>query len=335
MTYSNAVKSIYDLLKQEQLLSIALTKPSRDHIKNELLTILPLLDIRKDYKTLQAYFGHFRDFQELKRIIKNKEGDDFKTVVNFLNGHTQNPSEKVVELSALLINFQPRPEDFKTDYKSVYERLKAKITNRSYELYFNPDLVSHPTENKKETRIENQPIQIITDKVQIQTNEIEQSLPTMDKNIVKKKSKLLNFYNLSGGSIGTILIVFLLSQKTALFENNSLMMASSNNSCMYWDEYEFKTIPCNEASRNQKVFIYDKEKLNIKRIKCWDTITAKSIGRIWYYKIKNEVQFFTAPGPHPENDHLYAKPMTKYMYNKYVLNRDQYNSCNDGIKLSN
>ena len=99
---------------------------------------------------------------------------------------------------------------------------------------------------------------------------------------------------------------------------------------MYWDEDQYKSIDCNETLYSKQVIALNNDLLNnYKKIVCWNNLDSSSIGKVWYFKIKNEVQLFNGPGPHPEHKNMYARPLTKYMYNKYIVNKSTYNPCKD------
>jgi hypothetical protein len=93
--------------------------------------------------------------------------------------------------------------------------------------------------------------------------------------------------------------------------------------CMYWATDHYEPISCNEHSGDALVIAFDAERFHsFKKINRPDTITRKSIGHVWYAKInKEEVQFFTGGGFHPENPNLRLKPITDYMIRKYVTHR--------------
>lgn len=69
---------------------------------------------------------------------------------------------------------------------------------------------------------------------------------------------------------------------------------------------EFKVIPINENQINY-----------FRKITTPDSLTSSSLGKVWYSKHKNVVEFFTSDGVNPDNGKE-LKPLTQYILDKYV-----------------
>ncbi|MBP2831889.1 hypothetical protein J8281_06780 [Aquimarina sp. U1-2] len=61
-----------------------------------------------DSQILSAFFNISKD-KDLYSHLGNTKAEKFLTVKNFLNGLTQKPNKEIVEFTAWLIDFQPRP----------------------------------------------------------------------------------------------------------------------------------------------------------------------------------------------------------------------------------
>ncbi len=88
---------------------------------------------------------------------------------------------------------------------------------------------------------------------------------------------------------------------------------------MYWDGTEYKITSCEDRNPHREIIPIDTIKLNyFKKITRPDTLTVKNaLGKVWYSKSDNVVEFFTMDGVNPDNDKglLIA---TKHMLRKHA-----------------
>jgi len=84
-----------------------------------------------------------------------------------------------------------------------------------------------------------------------------------------------------------------------IFRNNK---GGSIQKCMYWKGDHYEPIACNEKPADTTVMVIglDSNKLvHFKRITRADTLTAASIGKVWYIKVNDHVEYYTSPGEPP------------------------------------
>lgn len=87
---------------------------------------------------------------------------------------------------------------------------------------------------------------------------------------------------------------------------------------MYWNGSEYIATDSSYIRPEVKVIALKKEQLlHFKKIKTPDTITERSLHKIWYSKKNNKVEFFTADGINPENGKS-LNPLTEHILNKYT-----------------
>ena len=99
---------------------------------------------------------------------------------------------------------------------------------------------------------------------------------------------------------------------------------SGEEQCMYWAGDQYKPVLCNVKMEHTPVYALDPEKVqHLRKITKSDTITKKSIGRLWYAKVNGNIEFYTGPGYHPVYTNKLLKPLTFYMYTKYILYRNK------------
>jgi hypothetical protein len=102
---------------------------------------------------------------------------------------------------------------------------------------------------------------------------------------------------------------------------------NGDEQCMYWAGDHYKPVLCNLKFEHTPVYALDADKVqHLKRITKPDTITKKSIGRLWYAKVNGNIEFYTSPGYHPVYTNKMLKPLTLYMYTKYILYRKKRNN---------
>lgn len=97
---------------------------------------------------------------------------------------------------------------------------------------------------------------------------------------------------------------------------------------MYWKGDHYEAVSCNQKIEDVDIIAMDTNKLTrLRKITRPDTLTQSSLGKVWYAKIDNEVEFYTSGGFHPEYTDRRLKPITTYIIDKYIKN--------DNIALQN
>lgn len=124
--------------------------------------------------------------------------------------------------------------------------------------------------------------------------------------------------------IGLVISCITLVPLFAIFENLKTNIVTSkdaliNSKCMVWEETSFQIAPCNSSTR---VLPFNENKMKFFR-KIEVAPTYKFFSRtgeplVWYCKLnKNAIEFFSAPGIHPETGKT-LKAVTEYIIEKYV-----------------
>jgi len=102
--------------------------------------------------------------------------------------------------------------------------------------------------------------------------------------------------------------------------NQLYFPAIGQEQCMYWVGDRYKPVLCSLKMPDTPVFALDPEKIQrLRMITKPDTITKNSIGHLWYAKINGKLEFYTAGGNHPVYTNRRLKPLSLYMYTKYIL----------------
>lgn len=95
--------------------------------------------------------------------------------------------------------------------------------------------------------------------------------------------------------------------------------------CMYWKEDRYVSIHCNEKIDGVEIIPIKREVVRkFRKIMQPDTITLKSVGRLWYGKPTVEtVAFYTMEGVYPMDRRKELRPATEYIIKKYVLDKQK------------
>jgi len=88
---------------------------------------------------------------------------------------------------------------------------------------------------------------------------------------------------------------------------------------MYWNGDRYVLTFMNDKNPSHKVVPADEVLVNyFQRITRPDTLKRKNgIGKIWYSKYQNKVEFFTMDGKNPDNNRE-LKPATEHILGKYA-----------------
>ena len=88
--------------------------------------------------------------------------------------------------------------------------------------------------------------------------------------------------------------------------------------CMYWNGEIYVEVFCGEKIEGTEVLGLNEEAKLMRKITRPDTLTEEnSLGKVWYDKSNNHVEFFTHYGKHPENGKT-LKEVTSHILEKYA-----------------
>lgn len=339
LDYQRLVMEYYQRKKGLHLLRSALDHPTQAKLKKESLRLCQGKISGKDEKVIKDFCEKWDDEKTCFQNLVKYDADKFKPLSNYLKNPIGNTDPKYIELLAWLIEFPNRPYDYYKDYTgiTVDDLLKPQVEANGNE--------SSLTQSNLITVIEGG--QIAIDKKppgeENMNSTIEDvgSIVDMDRAIgigeeakIKPGAKPKQRYR-KVLTVGALLVVIAgggyLWWDTRLRYN----MSFEHGGCMYWTEDHYQPIPCNQKIPNTIVVALDSVKIrSFKKITQPDTITHRAIGSVWYSKINNKVEFFTADGDHPVVIDRHLKPVTKRIIDKYAR-QDTTSSNSQASFLSN
>ncbi|GAB2676094.1 hypothetical protein GCM10027036_32240 [Flavihumibacter cheonanensis] len=267
-------------------------RPAR--LRDECLKVCEERFQPRDLKTLRDFFGVFDGKEECLKLIERIDVDKFRPLINYLNGDTESTNEKNIELLAWLIDFQPRPFELGRKYGRREDG------------------------GKEEGGMEDGPLQVAAE-VLPWTSTAPLELAGM---LPRKKTGLLKW--VIPGAIAVVTVtgfsIMKLREKPPAIQT----FVDTSTSCMYWTGEEYKAVPCNARPGTATIIALDTFQLNhFRKVMQIDTITLRSVGKLWYLKRNNFPEIFTAPGNHPEELNKQLRPLSAYMIKKYILKNDK------------
>lgn len=294
INYQAQVLRDYHKKRDSNSLSLNLTAPTSAKLRRESAIVCSRRYERRDERALNAFFGQGADKADFLREIERFDPDKFKPLVNYLKRVTNDTEVKNVELLAWLIDFKDRPYEFGKSYDldTPVEPATKQTGSQDADEDKGVSPPEGPGDNVTPVKITRQ--------------------PTIPGSRLRRVIIVVVIMALAFTGIGTG-IYWGRSNKA------SPIILSGPIGCMYWADDHYQQIPCNQRLGDTLVVALDSEKLaHFKKITQPDTITAASMGKVWYVKINGGIEFYTSTGFHPVDPRLRLKPITEYMIRKHV-----------------
>ncbi len=286
--FQEEVINAYRKKIEKRLLPLELERPSPTQLMNYCLTRLHRGELKEDLSTLNRIFNPLNRYPDLETGIKEFGAVGFKSLRNFMIGNTTKPREHIVKLLAVLIDFQPRPYDV-----WVRERNENTLENRG--------------EKVDEVSFINDPESNQTGNAAQEENKSNEGLRLASGVWSKLKKPVLYSVITFSGMLGAYHVA-----------------DHFDRECMYWKTDRYVSVACNEKIEDVEIIPLDDECLKrFRKIMRPDTLTLRSVGRVWYAKpTVNSVEFYTMKGFYPMDSRKELKPATEYIIRKYVLEKE-------------
>ncbi len=89
--------------------------------------------------------------------------------------------------------------------------------------------------------------------------------------------------------------------------------------CMFWQDNHYQPVDCSRKFFRSQLYPINHKLVNeFKRITLPDTLTIRSVGKVWYAKFKGRVEFYTQGGAHPLDTNKRLLPMSDHILKKYI-----------------
>lgn len=140
-----------------------------------------------------------------------------------------------------------------------------------------------------------------------EVNEIPLS-PSLKQPLARKKKIM----------IGCVLLMVIALTSYFVVDRKSGVI-TGHEGCMIWENDHYQPVNCNRRFfRSQLYPINHKLVDEFKRITLPDTLTIRSVGKVWYAKFKGRVEFYTQGGAHPLDSNKRLLPMSDHILKKYI-----------------
>jgi hypothetical protein len=306
----------YNKKRVNHELSPLLTQSTPGNIRRECANVYQERYEKKDEPVLRAFFGPAEHGRKFLAVIQKFDVNKFKPLDKYLKGDgKERISDRNLDLLAWLIDFNHRPYSSDNDVQLSEEELSViNNTEKSQ---------AEPVPGKNALQPKEQAPEIASEK-EIEgvpgKNKEESPIPFIPftGNITKvgklKKALIVLVLIICTGGI------YAIWQQT---QGKQVIMGNSNTGCMYWADDHYERVPCNEERKGRLILPLSEEKLkNFKRIAKEDTITEKSIAKIYYIKNEGKIEYFTAGGSHPVEVTRTLKVLSPYMFDKYLRKKE-------------
>lgn len=301
--YSAQVLAAYRDKKISGTLSPNLNHPTPAGLKTECALVLSERGLEEDETILRLFFGSKENSTAYMLAIRNCEADKFRPLCNFLRENADSTGVKNIELLAWLIDFKPRPYTYRQPKLSRIQEDTLNITiagpeKKQDEIITGGDLTEIPVARQDETR-EIQP-------------------PASQKDQLRNEKKGIYPKSLSIRKPGNAAIAFLI---LAIIAGGAYFISTNTGpgKCMYWTGDHYQPGSCDLRVNDTQVLALDTMRVaHFKKITRPDTLTGNSVGKVYYFKLNNNFEFYTAGGTHPVYSNRRLKPLTDYILNKYI-----------------
>lgn len=342
--YQDVVLAAYQKKRDSGELSLIMPRTTTVKLRRYCLKIYKSRYDPKDADILSTFFNVDKVEANFHQIIDGFDPDEFRPLLNHLKEKTSKTDDKNSELLAWLIDFKPRPS---TLYYKSLETNKLVIETDDYiDTGNDEEIIADPEEKIEE--IETVDKETVHEGVQDDlpqgrtldddnsgdTGNIgqklkEESTPVKDSDNDLKPPKKIPIVIIT---CGVAIIIFISACLTQFWKDKSKRLFNVNplisiNTCMYWTGDHYEQIKCDQKGIAVLKIPFNKYVFeNFEKITLPDTLTSNSLGKVWYSKQNNKVDFYTDSAAHPTDDNRRLLPLTQYMLNKnvsykrYVLN---------------
>ena len=278
-----------------------LENPSRAKLRDLCWERFKKNDIPDDLKNFETFFEF--SFELTKKNELKKKTGKFRSVGDFLRNETESPTDDIIELAAILVDFKPRPY-------SKFRRIGL---------------------SDEEIKTLNESDSLILDKEnQNEGCKINDGDENIDENLLinkKEPNKFSErFKNKLRWTMVTTTIIFCLIATVIYF-------ALFKKDCMQWTGDYYEKVDCIQEINSLDIKPYDEIQFLLKKVKVSDTTSFFKVGKpcVWYGKsVDGNYECFNIPGLHPETGKT-LKPITQYIADKYLLKKRRKNRIKEYI----
>ncbi|MBP7556853.1 MAG: hypothetical protein KA821_11335 [Chitinophagaceae bacterium] len=325
--YIKLVIAAYNKKRENNQLPLLLAQPTRANIRQECVNVYRERYDKKDEATLRGFFGTVEQGRKFLEHIQDYSADKFRPLDNFLKDPQKNLTGKYVELLAWLIDFPHRP--FSYDKQVLLSDEEWHILGKPINSTADRQTDTPPVENDLKQPA-NELETIIDEPVNPFRREPANTLPANTRqqeifqqtDLVNKEEKYRN----KKIALALLILAISLGGLYILWEkkrDTPFALGNSASGCMYWADDHYEKIACTEEKKDRLLLPLNEERISVfKKITQEDTITEKSIGKVHYIKRNKTIEYYTTGGNHPIELTRSLRPLSYYMFDKYLRKRE-------------
>lgn len=312
--YKTLVLQDYQEKRSAATLSLNLVNPTSAKVKADCIQVCEERFLKSDEGVLRVFFNQQDGESAYRRAISQCDTDIFKPLCNFIRGKTSNTDDRNIELLAWLIDFDKRPYSiWRNADKSgtVY----GMLTSAHESIEIGQETFEEVGETKEDAEIGNSDIREKEEKTEM----LPESKSPVERKVQKANGSLADVKRSKVYGMGLIFLIICVVVYLIDSRVSGDMALREREECMYWDKDHYQPVACSEKIDDTPIYALDREKMTrLKKINRPDTLTRMSIGRVWYSKISNHVEFYTSDGYHPIHMDKRLKPVTELILEKYA-----------------
>jgi len=326
--FKEEVLALYEAKKNNHELDDLLVNPSPAKLRDYCLVRLSEGLPPEDIEILQKFFDPYKREKNLEEAIAKYNTGSLKALQKFALNITQDPEDRVVKLFAILVDYQPRP--FRFTYDNLTQDPLSFAFNEEEEHSTVKEDIEDASPTSSELQAANHDYVVLQEDQEktmgVSEDENDKMANTEESNEVDEtrnikvlpqtsKKLILNKYTLRFAGIASLIVAIFFAVHYLTPED-----------CMCWNGERYIQVDCQDKTQRYRVIGLDQEKLeHFRKITRPDTLGIKDMGTIWYSKIDNEIEFFTAPGYHPIQTMRSLKATTKHIFETYAGQRTENN----------
>lgn len=289
--YKNEVIDTFIAKRAAGRLPLPLIEPTPAGLRDECLSRYREAHSQKDEESLKIFFGTKGNAADYYRLIETMEIDKFRPLVSFFRNPSINTKNKNIELLAYLIDFEPRPFQFR------YNEPEAPLPP--------PPKPEQPAEPSKSDIGEGSKRSDPSLKLKEKVDEPKDTNPQRGRYTSARMLIIVIAIAVIGGIAMTI-----------------------KPTHMYWTGNEYKRVFFWTALEEAQLVPFDENLFrNFKRITRRETIKKRDIYNVWYAKLtRDSIEFYTDSAAHPIDTTKTLKPMTEYIWTTWIVNKTKRGS---------
>lgn len=325
--YKRAVKKRYEEVKNGVNFNF-LNSPTRGKLRTLCWELFEKQNMHSDDLIVFNSLLGFPFDLNTKNTFR-KHSNEFRPIETFLKGKTDPLNIEVVDMAAILVDFQPRPFN-KFRIQNLYQDEIENDTANNSEVS-NPErqqidssliLDKFLDEKEKERGIVKESEVKESEGKESEGKEKERYIEVVPQPrrihlFINLKEKLFSRFKrkIKITALGVAIILCL--GFAAIYE------FFPRKGCMQWTGNNYEIVDCNLKAPDNNIELLDPNLVNLKRIKVCDTTpffkNEKPV--VFYARSGDSLECFNQIGPHPERRSQYLKPITRYMIGEYIKNK--------------